>query len=319
MNFSQEAGDNWTSQSICNEPFAPCFQYFLHNYHYDNFLLSFVIINALVAVTASCFNCIVIYTISSKSSLQTPSNVLILGLAISDLGVGIVSQPLYCLYIYAQSKRDQELFSSTRMLYIPCMTALSVISLLTLSLITADRYLAVYLHLRYNELVTKKRYGIYLTSIWLLSIINSVARMLNVDKAFVFLVVGVILIFGILVTDFTLIFKIWRVIRRHSRQIQAQQQSVQQPEQCINMPRYKKSVHTMYVVIGAFILSYIPLFISLVTRAFFSTWTKVLSCLFVICETLVMFNGVLNPIIYCWRITEIRTTTRQIMRQICKR
>jgi hypothetical protein len=137
-----------------------------------------------------------------------------------------------------------------------------------------------------------------------------------VSYPFITVIADIILLFGVLLADLIFIIKIWRVIRRHSRQIQAQQQSTQHLEQSINMSRYKKSVNTMYFVIGAFVFSYTPLLVALVKFAFFQKWTQGTSCLFVISETLVMFNGVLNPIIYCWRITEIRNATRQVLQKI---
>jgi hypothetical protein len=140
--------------------------------------------------------------------------------------------------------------------------------------------------------------------------------MLSDNNEVPFFNLGITLFFGVLLIDSFLIFKIWQVIRRHSRQIQAEQQPTQQSEQSINMPRYKKSVNTMYFVIGAFVLTYIPLFVAVVTTIFVQKWTQGTSFFFVIGETLVMFNGVLNPIIYCWRITEIRNATRQVLEKI---
>jgi hypothetical protein len=141
--------------------------------------------------------------------------------------------------------------------------------------------------------------------------------MLALDKIkSIILIVGIILFIGVLLANSFFILKVWQVIRRHSCQIQAQQQSIQQSEQSINMPRYKKSVNTMYFVIGAFVSSYIPLLLAFVSYAFIKKRTQETSFFFVIGETLAMFNGVLNPIIYCWRITELRNATRQILQKI---
>jgi hypothetical protein len=74
----------------------------------------------------------------------------------------------------------------------------------------------------------------------------------------------------------------------------------------------------MYFVIGAFVLSYIPFIAAIATPIFAEKWTEEIRCLFVISGTLLMLNGVLNPIIYCWRITEIRNATRQVLQKIWK-
>jgi hypothetical protein len=316
MNLSTESEN---SSSYSCPPLKTCFENFPRHYHYDNFLLAFVFINALVALTAICFNFIVIYTISSTPSLRTPSNVLILGLAISDFGVGVITQPSYCIYLYSQYKRDIELILFVGDVYLTSWIFLAVASLLTVSFITADRFLAVYLHLRYNELVTNRRYCIVLALILFFCIFFSVSIMLVVNGKNIIRIVYYSLLFCVLLTNAFLIFKIWQVIRRHSRQIQAQQQSTQHLEQSINLPRYKKSVNTMYIVIGAFLLSYIPYIVALVTFIILQKLTLATSCLFKIGTTLVMFNGVLNPIIYCWRITDLRNATRQVVQKIWRR
>jgi hypothetical protein len=172
-------------------PFLMCFQNLPRNYHYDNFFLAFIFINALVAVTATCCNFVVIYTISSTASLRTPSNVVILGLAISDFAVGVIAQPSYCIYLYSQYKRDIELMSLVPNVYLTSWNILAVISLLTLSFITANRFLAVYIHLRYNELVTKRRYCIALTLIWFFCVFLSVVRMLVVESQFIIIILGI--------------------------------------------------------------------------------------------------------------------------------
>ena len=78
--------------------------------HFDNFLLAMIVTNAVMAAVASCSNAVVIYTISRTPSLQTPSNILILGLAISDFGVAVILQTTYCLFKFSEFSRSVYLF-----------------------------------------------------------------------------------------------------------------------------------------------------------------------------------------------------------------
>jgi hypothetical protein len=133
--------------------------------------------------------------------------------------------------------------------------------------------------------------------------------------------IGALVFFIILLLNGFLLFKISRIIRRHSRQIQAQQNSVEQSMgQSINMPTFKKTVHTMYFVIGAFSLCYVPFAGGVI--AFDVAQVNIPAHferhhLFTITETLVMCNGVFNPVIYCWRIKEIRNAVLQFLPRIC--
>jgi Na+-transporting methylmalonyl-CoA/oxaloacetate decarboxylase gamma subunit len=83
------------------------------------------------------------------------------------------------------------------------------------------------------------------------------------------LILGVIIYVGLLLLNAYFILRISQVIRRHAMQIQAQQNSVQQS---INMPKYKKSVNTIYYVIAAFILCFGP---SAITLLVFTVFRKV--------------------------------------------
>jgi flagellar biosynthesis protein FlhB len=105
------------------------------------------------------------------------------------------------------------------------------------------------------------------------------------------------------------LIKIFQVIRRHTLQIQAQQQS----QQSIDMKKYRKSTKIMYCLIGAFALCYVPYVISMVTLGMAAELTRMNICFHVIAETLMMFNGVLNPIFYCWRMEEMRNAARTLL------
>jgi hypothetical protein len=190
-------------------------------------------------------------------------------------------------------------------------TLLSFVSLGTLTAITADRFLAVHLHLRYQELITTKRYGMTLACIWIWNAFLCICTSLLRHVAVVIIVI--IMIITSLVMNAYFIFKVSQVIYRHLVQIQAQQPSTQQS---IDMPRYKKSVYTMYCVIGTFVLCYTPFLVWMILVPLQGEWTIESHQLFIVSITLVLFNGVLNPLIYCMRIQEIREAVFVLLMRI---
>ncbi|XP_031551212.1 adrenocorticotropic hormone receptor-like [Actinia tenebrosa] len=312
MNTSDQAAQDNNMTLDC----APLSVYFLdvpRDNHFDTFLLAMIVINAVMAVVASCSNAVVIYTISRTPSLQTPSNILILGLAISDLSVGIFSQPSFCLFRFYELRRNLDLYCSFGKMYMYITLPLAAISFLTLTAITADRFLAVHLHLRYQDIITTKRVGITLGFIWILG------SLFAVYSAMFFKILAVVIssccFFAFLLfLDVYFIFRVCLVIRRHSLQIQSQQ-SAQQP---INMVRFRKSAMVMVFVIGAFILCYVPYVIFTIMLGVVDEPSYGLRIGFNISETLVMSNGILNPIIYCWRIEDIRTAAVLLMRKMLR-
>ncbi|XP_031572613.1 G-protein coupled receptor 3-like [Actinia tenebrosa] len=278
----------------------------------NDFIMTFIIINAMLAFISSCNNFVIIYTIARTASIQVPSNILVLGLAISDFGVGILAQPAYSIFKFFEMKRSVSLYCTFGLVYSYSYWTLATVSFFTLTAITVDRFLAVHIHLRYQELVTVRRYGILLGCIWVISSVTCVCRMQLSHMLFI-RVVGVLSLVFLITLNLYFLIKIFQVICRHSIQIQAQQQSVQQS---IDMPRYKKSVNTMYYVIGAFLVCYVPYVGTMIVYIDASkkiTQHKLM--LLVVTQTLVMLNGMLNPIIYFWRIQEIRHSAFQLFRK----
>ena len=156
-------------------------------HHYSNFILSMIVVNALMAFMATSLNVLIILTFVKTTSLrETPSNLLVLGLAISDLSVGVFAQPFFCTAWICWSYR--QCWFETNNLEQSFITSLIYYMLLfhclTLPAITVDRFLAVHLHLRYQELVTTKRYGITLACIWIISIFTVMRHVIHKRNGF---------------------------------------------------------------------------------------------------------------------------------------
>ena len=74
----------------------------------------------------------------------------------------------------------------------------------------------------------------------------------------------------------------------------------------------------MYYVIGAFVVCYVPAAPTLLMLALFPM-TKDIGILYSLAITLVMSNSIINPIIYCWRIEDMRNAAKRLLQGICRR
>jgi hypothetical protein len=310
--------ENYSTAYDFTSTFAPLLttkstQSFL-NKHYINLSISTIFINALISIIATFLNSLIILTFVKTTSLrQAPSNLLVLGLAIADFGVAVFSQPAFCFLRIARVNGNILSANTADAAFTASFSLFGYVSLSTLTFITTDRFLAVHLHLRYQELVTTKRYGITLALIWVGSISLCFGRMLSKNDVLIFLDVIIPVSLGIF--NVIAFFKISQVIHRHSVQIQAQQQSVQQS---IDIPRYKKSVNTMYYVIGAFVLCYVPFVGALIAYHVYQDYGRTKEAI-IVSETILIFNGVLNPVIYCIRVGEIRIAVRTLLQRLVQR
>ena len=179
--------------------------------------------------------------------------------------------------------------------------------------LTVDRFLAIHLHLRYQELVTHKRVVAVVISVWVLSASISILRGLSHDP---FIMPAVIIVVCVLTTGL-LYCKIYAAVRHQTNQMQAQVQQVQQAtqnEDMANAARLKKSSLATFYVYFVYLVCYLP--ISCVVFAKTNGETPLLSHLWYITLTLVFLNSSLNPLIYCWKMRHIRQTVMNILRNI---
>ena len=132
------------------------------------------IFNALLSYTAIILNIITIHALRKTSALPKPLKTLLLSLAVSDLGVGLLVQPLKVACLVMRLKGNHEnnpTYKITDDVYGITATFLSCASFFGVTALTADRFLAIKLHLRYQELVTHRRVVAVVTKIWLLSLV----------------------------------------------------------------------------------------------------------------------------------------------------
>ena len=192
----------------------------------------------------------------------------------------------------------------------------SLASFLGVVAVSVDRFLAIHLHLRYQELVTHKRVVSVVISIWVISAflafsIFAVSRHLYSYIMVILVVVGVILL--------TIVYiRIYLVLRKHKNQIQVLQvQQVAHADQLANLSSLIKSTVGIFYVYVVFLVCYLPYLISLVAKKMNGP-SNVLKGCFVFSLTLVFLNSSLNPVIYSWKMRHIRHAVINILRNMSR-
>ena len=137
------------------------------------------VLNAFLTITAIILNSVTIQALRRTSSLPKPLKALLLSLAASDLGVGLLCHPL-CITLMVKWSQQNTASNSTCALYTAFIFSMGLFSVPTFFGVTAlsiDRFLAIHLHLRYQELVTHKRVVAVVISIWVFSAFFSLMRL----------------------------------------------------------------------------------------------------------------------------------------------
>ena len=127
------------------------------------------VLNALLTITAIILNSVTIQALRRTFSLSKPLKTLLLSLAVSDLGVGLLVEPLYfgLLVSWVQGNNLTGASCTTFLFMSVLFAGASFLGVMALSV---DRFLAIRLHLRYKELVTHKRVVAAVISIWVFSL-----------------------------------------------------------------------------------------------------------------------------------------------------
>ena len=268
------------------------------------------VFNSFLCYTAILLNIISIRAIRRTSSLPKTLKLLLLSLTVSDVGVGLLAQPFYISLLVHWLWQKNPGCSAFKA-FGNIVNLFSVASFCGVVAVSVDRFLAIHLHLRYQELVTYKRVVAVVISIWLLSLFLA-AMALWVPREILSLVVCITLALGLGVT--TLVYsRIYLAVRRHKNQIQALQvQQVSQFDQMANFASLVKSVVGVFYIYLVFLICYMPHFVALV--AFEINGSSIaLKKFSLFSVTLVFLNSSLNPVIYYWKMRHIRQAIMDIL------
>uniref|UniRef100_A0A3P8VVB7 G-protein coupled receptors family 1 profile domain-containing protein n=1 Tax=Cynoglossus semilaevis TaxID=244447 RepID=A0A3P8VVB7_CYNSE len=128
----------------------PCYKLDMLNVLFSNpsavCFLFHVFLSSLSAATV-CGNLLVILSIAYFKQLQTPSNALVLSLAVADLLVGIIVFPLSIAFPLTPCIFHHDVFCAVRGTFEVCLCTASILNLCCISI---DRYYAVCRPLSYK-------------------------------------------------------------------------------------------------------------------------------------------------------------------------
>ena len=277
--------------------------------------LTLCILNANLSYTTTILNTVAIYAIMKSSSLSRNFKTLLLSLAVSDLGVGLLAQPLFVAYLAMDTTQKNETNETYDVIYTATLIPMNFFlcaSLFSVTALCADRFLAISLHLRYQSLVTYKRLGTAVISIWVISALISVIR-LFIPKNIMY-VIFVVFTSACIINVTSLSVKLYLTLRRHINQIQVQQLARTGQGEIVQGKR-KSAMASLFVYL-VFIVCYLPNICTLFIIAAVSEPRIDVEHLWFYTITLSFLNSTLNPLIYCWKMKQIRTTMMRKLRDV---
>ena len=187
------------------------------------------------------------------------------------------------------------------------------VSLFTSSAISVDRLLALLLGLRYRHSVALRRVRVVIFSFWLIAGSNTaISRLLGRKIGGMYLIP-----INVTLSVATSIFCYTRIHLRLRNQVRLLNNFPQgQPNEGripLKIARYKKTIATVLWVQLAFVACYTPIGI---TTALTAIGIESHFVAFLTSNSLVYFNSTLNPILYCWKIKEVKKEVKDSLRQL---
>ena len=280
------------------------------------FYIAIAAVNIVLSITASLGNILILIALRKVTSIHPPTKLLFQCLAITDLGVGLISQPLMATLMLLVDNIDIKIWN---VLFLYLLWSLSIafcgVSVFTSTALSVDRLLALFLGLRYRHVVTLKRIRAVLACCWLTSLLTVLVWYLRENAAMSMIMISLTLYLIISLFSYT---KIVIRLQQHQSSVRdnVQQGQANTRGMPLNLERYKRTVVSVALVQLALVICYFPFNIFL-TFVHLKGIHPRLYFILNFTATLVFLNSSLNPFLYCWRIKEIRQAVKATIRRFC--
>ncbi|XP_075047933.1 alpha-1D adrenergic receptor [Mixophyes fleayi] len=307
-------------------------------------------------------NIMVILSVACNRQLQTVTNYFIINLAIADLLLSTTVLPfsatLEVLGFWAFGRIFCDIWAAVDVL---CCTA----SIMSLCIISIDRYVGVKHSLKYPTIMTEKKAVVILILLWVSSMVISIGPLLGwkeppppddrdcsiTEEPGYALFSSLFSFYLPLLVILIMYFKVYIVARRttksleagvkrernksmevvlriHCRSVMEESTSSTRGKghnfrsslsvRLIKFSREKKAAKTLAIVVGVFILCWLPFFIVLPLGSFFPA-LKPSDGVFKVIFWLGYFNSCVNPIIYPCSSKEFKRAFIRLLRCRCRR
>ena len=191
-------------------------------------------------------------------------------------------------------------------------------SLTTAAAISVDRLLALLLGLRYRHTVTLRRVRCLVFCFLFANTATGFAYSLS-SPEFANSAGFVVILSSLFLSVFSH-SKIFVKLRQHQAQVRHQHVGHEQANNQgipLNIERFKKTVSTIAWVQLALLFCYSPMFIFMIMSTItMADCYKVGSIFHVSALGVVYFNSTLNPILFCWKLLEVRQAVKTTVKQI---
>ena len=291
-------------------------------YIYLSFTTSIVFaVSSFVAVAG---NFLTVVAIWRKEALRTPSFALLGGLALTDFCTGLITKPLYVAYKLTNLMVNKKYTIWLCVNPVVQFFALYFgwLTLLIMTLMSIERWL----YMARSSLLTVHRVIVVLGLLVLLPIPISVTPLLSHSREnecvpnvaeIVMECISLLCCVAISVAY----FKVFKIIRSHQNQVQANHSSQNFGQPAIDVLKYKKSVFTILYILALYYCCFLPVTSLYLLSSVVKFNSKIRFAASEMSVALFLISSSLNPFLYFWRIGDLRNEVKRLIRTkiLCKK
>ena len=260
-------------------------------------------------------NCVLNLALAFVAIFANAFILLLCGLESTDFSVGFIAQPMFIarsfVDLFSRSVNLKLIFMKIHSAIAFCLCG---VSLAMTTGISIDRLIAIHKQSQYPSIVTSSRVTRILVAIWIVSILAASSEFWETRVLFASVSSCVCICLSI---SFICYATMYKIMRRHRLQIHSQIQAFDDRNARNIIISLRKSALNAYVLFIVLMICYCPYLV--VSIVYFIGKASELKLGYFLPATMVFLNSALNPLLYFWRIREIRLAVLRTLRKLVSR
>jgi len=279
-------------------------------------LVFYCVVNMSLGFLSCVGNALVILTVVSFSELHTATNIGLACLSTSTFFNGSILHSFLCAVGFNVLVNGCPLFQGKVYVIFYLSHVFLYNYIFNLCLVTAERYIGVVLCLRYHCLLPKQRVLKLFASSWIASFLLSTLH--SIDNSFCqsfAKATWIFTVFFALIFSFYCNVRMFRIARRHKRQINNRAEVAQQMS-VVNQDRFR-GARTVFYVLVTLLACYVPaLAVRIVQSGMEEDELGTLTLVRPWTSTFYVMYTSISPFVYFFRSRRLRSYSRKLLRKV---
>ena len=281
-------------------------------------LVALVCMDIITALPTILLNALVIFAVATRRRLRNNSTILLASLAGADLLTGVVVLP-FAFAIDLKRLLGFDSFCSLEKAFTVTLAMVTCASISHLVMISIDRYIAIKYPLRYQEIVTEMRILISIVLAWgftlLVTINELVLALIDSDSVYsIYSHVNTIIQIAIGTLSIVVISLsygyIYSETRRQVKRLKAEQLPQEEVQRIKND---RTAATTLAIILIALVATYLPTIVLTALSSSIAAPPRFICVIWSWVGGTCVLGPLCNPIIYCWRMKNLRRTFLEIL------